>query len=149
MATQVPGVKKLEFNEKLFEELFKKRGRVARYKFLDNKPIAFRFSERYPTEARTVSGRIVLVFEDNVDMWPLYKVSYIGRTLGYYGPYFVFSSPIGKAYFIVDTLEDFVMDFAYTLKGVLELVILEAGIDLKKLKGAVVDVLVLPRGWKP
>jgi hypothetical protein len=150
MDTQPPGVKKLEFNEKLFEELFKKRGYVARYKFLDNKPIAFRFSVRYPTEARTIAGRIVLVFEDKpVEMWPLYKVIYVGRTLGFYGPYFFFPCPIGRVYFMVDISEEFAVGFAYTIKGILELVILEAGIDWKKLKGVVVDVLVLPKGWKP
>jgi hypothetical protein len=149
MATQLPGIKKLEFNETLFEELFKKRGRVSRYRFLTNKLIVFRFSERYPTDTRTAGGRIVLVFKDKpAEIWQLTKINYVGRTLGLYGPYFTFNSPIGRVYFMADTSEEFPLGFAYTLKGILELIILEAGIDVEKLEGIVVDVLVLPKGWK-
>jgi hypothetical protein len=140
------GVKKLEFNEEMFNKLFEKRGYVSRFEFLTGKKIVFLFSDRYPTDTRTAGGRIVIVFKDKpAETWQLTRIVYVGRTPGLYGPYFMFSCPIGRVYFVVDTSEEFVMGFAYTLKGVLELVILEAGIDLEKLKGVVVDVLVLPR----
>jgi hypothetical protein len=149
MAATQNGVKKLEFNEEMFNKLFEKRGYVSRFEFLTGKKIVFRFSDRYPTDTRTAGGRIVIVFKDKpAETWQLTKINYGGRTLGLYGSYFMFFSPVGRVYFMADTNEEFSLGFAYTLKGILELIILEAGIDVEKLEGIVVDVLVLPKGWK-
>ena len=149
MAVARNGVKKLEFNEEMFNKLFEKRGYVSRFEFLTGKKIVFRFSDRYPTDTRTAGGRIVLVFKDKpAEIWQLTRIVYVGRTLGLYGSYFMFYSPIGRVYFMADTSEEFSWGFAYTLKGLLELIVLESGIDVEKLEGIVVDVLVLPRSWK-